>query len=252
MREGLRTRFTFDAGEDWSSVWSPDGRSLVFSAGRPSPLNLYRKLSDGSGGEQRLVDGGGNKYIGSWSPDGRFLLYVTGGGASQTGNDLWVLPLTDDGKPRPFLQTSFNEFEARFSPDGRWVAYVSNESGRNEIYVTPFPSAAGKWQVSTAGGVQPVWRRDGNELFYLADNAMMAAEVNGRTTAFQVGAIRRLFEVRRRSVAYGSFGIGQTLGIGRVYDVAADGQRFLVNVVVDEQVAPPPITVITNWTSTLR
>ena len=95
-------------------------------------------------------------------------------------------------------------------------------------------------------------RRDGKELFYLTDNALMAAEVNGAATAFRVGAIRQLFEVRRRSVTYGSFGIGQTLGQGRVYDVAADGKRFLVNVVVDEQAAPPPITVITNWTSMLR
>jgi serine/threonine protein kinase len=250
-REGLRTRFTFDAGEDWDSVWSPDGRSLAFSAGRPRPLDLYRKVADGSGAEERLVEGAGNKYVDSWSLDGRFILYTTTSAGSQTGNDLWVLPLMDERKPRPLLQTSFNETDGRFSPDGRWVTYVSNESGRNEIYVMPFPTAGGKWQISTAGGIQPKWRRDGKELFYLAGDTMMAAEVNGAGAAFQVGAVRRLFEVRRRTQTNGSL-LGN-LGSGRVYDVTADGQRFLVNVVAEDmQAAPPPITVITNWTATLR
>jgi len=247
-RDGLRTRFTFDAGEDLSSVWSPDGRSLIFSAGRPSPLDLYRKNADSSGAESKLVEGSGgpNKYVKSWSADGRFVLFDSGTAGSTTGNDLWVLPLSQDRMPRALLQTPFNELDGRFSPDAHWVAYRSNESGRNEIYVMPFAGEGGKWQVSTAGGDQPRWRRDGRELFYLAGNTIMAAEVNGTGTAFQVGTVRPLFDVRRRSVPYLGFGTGS------VYDVTGDGQRFLVNVVADEQGAPPPITVITNWTATLR
>ena len=247
-RSGLRTRFTFDGGEDWASVWSPDGRSLIFSAGRPNPLDLYQKNADGSGAESKLVEGSGgpNKYVKSWSADGRFVLFNSGTAGSAMGNDLWLLPLSGDRKPRPLLQTQFNESEGRFSPDGRWVAYRSNESGRNEVYVMPFEAEGGKWQVSTAGGDFPRWRRDGREVFYLAGNTIMAAEVNGTGSAFQVGIVRPLFEMRRRTVAYLGFGPGIT------FDVTADGQRFLVNVLTDEQETPPPITVITNWTATLR
>jgi Tol biopolymer transport system component len=244
-RDGLRTRLTFDAGDDWSSVWSPDGRSLVYSAGRPSPLNLYRKSSDGSGAEERLLESGGNKYITSWSADGRFLLYTSGGGGSPTSTDIWVLPFTGERKPFLLVQTPFSDGVGRFSPDGRWVAYRSSESGKFEVYVVPFPMAGGKWQISTGGGEQPRWRRDGKELFFLSENVVMAAEVNGAGAAFQVGAVRRLFEVRRRTES------GVSGNTGSAYDVTPDGQRFLVNVV--EQVAPPPpITVITNWTATLR
>jgi len=162
------------------------------------------------------------------------------------GNDLWVLSLSEDRKPRALLQTPFNELDGRFSPDGRWVAYRSNESGRIEIYVMPFAAAqGGKWQVSTFGGDQPRWRRDGRELFYLAGNTIMAAEVNGSGPAFQVGAVRRLFDVTRRTAP-------SPFGVGSVYDVTADGQRFLVSVVAEAEEAPSPITVITNWTTTLR
>jgi Tol biopolymer transport system component len=226
-------------------VWSPDGRSLVYSAGRPSPLNLYRKPSDGSGAEERLLESGGNKYVSSWSADGRFLLYGTGAGGSPTSTDIWALPLTGERKPFPFVQTPFTEGVGRFSPDGRWVAYNSNESGRLEVYVVPFPMAGGKWQISAGGGEQPRWRRDGKELFYLNGNVVVAAEVNGTGAAFQVGAARRLFEVRRRTQSYRGFGLSSA------YDVTPDGQRFLVNV-VDQAALPPPVTVITNWAATLR
>jgi eukaryotic-like serine/threonine-protein kinase len=250
MRNGLRTRFTFDAGEDWSSVWSPDGRSLIFTAGRPSPLDLYQKNADGSGAESRLVESEGagrpNKFVRSWSADGRFVLYNSGAFGSPMGNDLWVLSLSQDRKPRALLDTPFNEVDGRFSPDGRWVAYRSNESGRNEIYVMPFTGEGGKWQVSTTGGDQPRWRRDGRELFYISGSTIVAAEVNGTGPAFQVGTLRRLFDVNRRTTPYLGF------GTGTVYDVTADGQRFLVNAAEEQAGLPPPITVITNWTTTLR
>jgi eukaryotic-like serine/threonine-protein kinase len=250
-RDGLRTRFTFDDGEDWSVVWSPDSRRLMFSGGRPNPLDLYERNADGSGTERRVIEAaegsaGLNKYVRSWSMDGRFVLFNTGAAGSQTGNDLWMLPLADERKPRPLVQTAFVERSGRFSPDGRWVAYQSNESGRGEIYVIPFASEGGKWQISTAGGDDPKWRRDGRELFYVSGNRLMAAEVSANGTAFRVGSVRPLFEARFRTQPYLAFGPGS------VFDVTADGQRFLANVTADTEQAPPPITVITNWMATLK
>jgi hypothetical protein len=142
-----------------------------------------------------------------------------------------------------FLQTPFNEVGGRFSPDGRWIAYQSNESGRNEVYVAPFPGPGGKWQLSTAGGAFPRWRRDGRELYYLApDNKLMTALVSGEGSAFQVGVVRALFETRPRS--------GVNLN-AYAYDVSADGQRFLVNTLMQEATSAP-ITIVVNWTAGLK
>jgi Tol biopolymer transport system component len=150
-----------------------------------------------------------------------------------------VLPLTGERKPIPFLKTPFNEFGAKFSPDGRWVAYRSNESGRAEIYVAPYPGPGGKRQISTAGGTAPRWRGDGAEIFYLAPgNKLMVAAVNGKGSSFEVGAVRPLFDTR--------------IGAGNYpYDVTADGQRFLINTTT-EQTAEAPITVVVNWMAGLK
>jgi hypothetical protein len=152
--------------------------------------------------------------------------------------DLFVLPLSGNRKPFPFLQTPFREDRSSFSPDGRWVAYGSDESGRFEVYVAPFPGPGGKRQLSTAGGGWPRWRRDGREIFYLAaDNTLMTAEVNGRGSAFDVGRVTPLFKVN-------------TFRVGNPYDVSADGQRFLINTPKAEASAVP-ITVVVNWTAGL-
>ena len=136
--------------------------------------------------------------------------------------------------------TQFAESFGRFSPDGRWVAYTSNESTRTEIYVAPFPGPGGKRQVSTAGGTLPRWRRDGTEIFYLTpDNKLMAAEVNGKGTSFEVGVVKPLFDAR-----------ATTATARYSYDVSADGQRFLINT-FPEQAASEPITVVVNWTAGL-
>lgn len=150
LARGLQTRFTFDPAEEFSPIWSPDGAHIVFNSGRKGHLDLYQKASSGAGTEEVLLADSLDKTPVSWSPDGRFILYVAAGGT--TGNDLWILPLAGDRKPFPFLQTSFNERQARFSPDGRWIAYDSNESGQNQVYVAPFPGPGGKWQVSASGG----------------------------------------------------------------------------------------------------
>jgi Tol biopolymer transport system component len=242
VARGLRTRFTFDGGDNQSVIWSPDGQSLIFGSKRKQYLDLYQKVSSGVGTEQLLLeDNVGNKYPTSWSPDGRSILYFTGTSTSQTGADLFVLPLSGDRKPIPFLNTQFNEIAGHFSPDGRWVAYYSNESGRYEVYVASFPGPGGKWQISTSGGKSARWRRDGTEIFYLdPDNKLMAAAVNGKGSSLEVGAVKPLFQTRAASPNY-----------QYPYDVSADGQRFLINT-LPEQTASEPITVVVNWTAGLK
>ncbi|MGH9253087.1 MAG: protein kinase domain-containing protein [Vicinamibacterales bacterium] len=196
VTRGIKTRFTFDSAEETASIWSSDSSHVIFHSTRKGNPDLYRKASSGVGSEETIqADAIGESPL-SWSRDSRFVLYARGESAQAL--DVWVLPLVGDRKPFPLLQTPFNEYPAVLSSDGQWVAYVSNESGRNEVYVMPFPGPGGKWQVSTAGGIWPRWRRDGAELFYLApDNRLMAAEVNGRGSGFDVGAVQPLFATRR-------------------------------------------------------
>ncbi len=235
---GLRTRFTFDPSDQFTSIWSPDGSRIVFNSRRKGSLDLYQKAASGAGSEEVLLEDNLDKFPTSWSPDGRFILYVSVGPSK--GNDLLVLPLTGDRKPFPILQTQFSEPEGRISPDGRWVVYLSNESGRNEVYVAPFPGPGGKWQISTAGGYFPRWRHDGSEIFYLTpDRRLVAASVNGKGPGFEVGAVKPLFATH---IAFAA---------GYQYDVSADGQRFLIDA-APEQAASPPITIVLDWAAGLK
>jgi hypothetical protein len=169
------------------------------------------------------------------------LLYVSAD--PTTGNDLWVAPLEGDRKPAQFLVTPFSETQGQFSPDGRWIAYRSNESGPNEIYVQPFPTGGGKFQISSGGGGQPRWRRDGKELFYIAsDGTLMAVDV-ATAPRFEAGVPKALFES-------GILDANRPNFVFR-YDVAADGQRFLINT-LPEDAEPAPITVVVNWTAGLQ
>jgi Tol biopolymer transport system component len=166
-------------------------------------------------------------------------------GSENSTSDLWILSLAPERKSAAFLQTPFSESRAAFSPDGRWLAYASNESGRFEVFVTPFPSQSGKWQVSTGGGTWPRWRRDGKELFYLTrNNTLMAAAVDSAGDALQVGHVQPLFDMDPRMTTVEGVG-------GYWYDVSADGQRFLVNVLVEET-SVAPITLLVNWPSILK
>jgi Tol biopolymer transport system component len=257
LLDGARTsRLTFDAAADDSPLWSPDGTRIVFRSRRTGigTGDLYQKLTSGAGVEERLVASDQVKVPTSWSADGRFLLYFSID--PQTATDLWVVPMTGARTPSVFLKTPFVENDGAFSPDGRWVAYFSNESGRDEIYVRPFvpPGAAstlrlrsgqaaqaagGQWQVSTAGGIYPVWRPDGKELYYLNPaGAMMAAPITVNGSTLAPGAPAVLFPTR---IAGGGVNTQQ----GRQYDVAPDG-RFLINTVLDDA-ATPPITLLMNW-----
>jgi dipeptidyl aminopeptidase/acylaminoacyl peptidase len=245
LLDGARTtRLTFDPASDSYPVWSPDGTRIVFNSARTGAGDLYQTHTSGGSREERLVASDQVMTPNSWSRDGRFLLYLRGD--PQTNADLWVVPMEGEPTPSVFLQTPFREAYGAFSPDGRWVAYQSNESGRPEVYVRPFvaPGAAdkaagGQWQVSTAGGIAPVWRPDGKELYYLNPAGdMMAAPIAVSGTVLQPGAPVKLFPSR---IAGGGV---DTQG-GRQYDVAPDG-RFLINTEVDGGDAAP-ITLIQNW-----
>ncbi len=238
VSRGLRTRFTFDAAPDLAPVWSPDGTRIIFHSTRGIVDNLYIKDASGSGNEELLLESPLLKIPTSWSSDGRFLFYTVL--AQQTRGDIWVLPLFGDRKPFAFLQTPATETNAQISADGKWVGYESDESGRNEIYVTPFPGSGSKWQVSVAGGSRPRWRRDAKEIFYLAQDfsKIMAAEIRPQGTSLEIGKVQPLFQ------AHPAFP-------GTAYDATGDGQRFLVNSTTMEQVVTP-VSLVVNWPVALK
>jgi Tol biopolymer transport system component len=238
---GIATRFTSDPAFDVLPIWSPDGRQIIFDTTREGRQNLYQKSSSGVDSEKPILQSQRTSYPTDWSLDGRFVLY--GVFDASTNLELWALPASGDRKPIPFIKTTFGVSHGQFSPDGRWVAYSSNESGKWEIYVAPFPGPGGNWKVSIAGGSEPRWRRDGKELFYLApDGVLMSANVKEGPT-FDADVAKPLFQTHRRE------------GISSVdlfsYDVSADGQRFLVNTDVGE-VTSPPLTVVLDWTAGLK
>jgi len=233
---GRETRFTFDKGVDALPVWSPDSSKVVFRSNRKGTDDLYVRLATGAASETVLLQTPQPKIPADWSPDGRFLLYQNTD--PNTGHDLWILSMEGDRRTMPFLQTQFNETQGQFSPDGHWVAYQSNESGSLQIYVQPFPGPGGTWQVSTGGGTQPRWRRDGQELFYVApDGMLMAVPIQVHGPTIDSGAPVGLFQTRISG--------GSTGGIKQQYAVAADG-RFLINVATEESTVSP-ITIVQNW-----
>jgi Tol biopolymer transport system component len=237
LSRGLKTRFTSDQAEDRDLIWSPDGRTTVFSSNRKGHFDLFQKPSNGAISEELLYADSLDKQIRSWSPDGKFLLYSAS--VPKTKDETWVLPMTGEQKPFPFAQTTFNVLYAQFSPDGRWVAYTSDESQRAEVYVAPFPGTGRKWQISTAGGSQAVWRGDGREIFYMApDNQLMAASLNVKGDVPVVGAVQPLF------------GPVACAG-GYCYAASSDGQRFLVRTESD-QTRAEPLTLVLNWTDSLN
>ena len=233
LARGTSERFTHTA-ENGAPVWSPDGKRIIYFSNRNSSVNnLYVKGSSGTEPDAPpLLTSNVNKFPRSWSRDGMFLAYEAVGARG----DIWILPLSGSRTPFAFLQTEFDEREPMFSPDGRWLAYRSNESGRNEIYLRPFPKGEGRWVISTGGGATPQWRGDGRELFYQVNQEIWGVAITTTPTGVDIGATERLFD----------------LGMGSVgWAVTRDGQRFLVAHAVEGR-APGALTVTVNWTETLR
>jgi len=237
-RETL-TRLSFEGTVNHNATWTPDGKRIAFDSDKEGTLNIYWRLADGSGGLERLTSSQHPNVPMSWSPDGQLLAFIETNAA--TGSDIWVLRLSDR-KPQPFLVTPFNESVPRFSPDGHWLTYISNESGRNEVYAQPYPGPGGKWQISTEGGTEPVWNRNGRELFYRNGDKMMAVEI-ATQSGFVAGKPHMLFEGR----------YARTPATSPNYDVSPDGQRFLM-LKPDEQeaAAPTQINVVLNWFEELK
>jgi eukaryotic-like serine/threonine-protein kinase len=235
------TRFTFEGSSNTSPEWTPDGKRIAFKSNKEGgTVNLYWQLADGSGGLERLSTDQYAQVPRSWSPDGQFLAFHENN--PKTLKDIWVLRMSDH-KSQPFLVTPFNEGGPAFSPDGHWLAYVSNESGRPEVYVQPFPGPGGKWQISTEGGTEPAWNHNGRELFYRSGNRMMALDV-ATQPSFSLGKPRMLFD--------GQYFRSDWPLIGKAYDVSPDGQRFLMVKSADQASSATQINVVLNWFEELK
>jgi eukaryotic-like serine/threonine-protein kinase len=235
LARGSMSRLTFDPGDDSSPIWAPDGSRLAFQGmSRRPPDSLRQKVVSGTVDDEPLLADSPGFRPTDWSTDGRFLAYART--APETLTDLWILPLSGDRKPFPFVQSRFIENNAVFAPNGNWIAYNSSESGQTDVYVQPFPPTGGKYQISKNGGSRPLWRADGKELFFLENNANFMAATVDTAGQFEAGVPQRLF-----SVVTGGFD-------GRQYAVSADGKRFLVNT-LQQQPTTTPLTVVVNWLS---
>jgi Tol biopolymer transport system component/tRNA A-37 threonylcarbamoyl transferase component Bud32 len=236
---GVKIRISTRSMVGGAVIWSPDGSSVAFlhSVGS-SAAALVTVLADGSGAEQPLLPVTERMQVTDWSSHGRYLL-VDKGEAGAT--DVWAVPVAEPGKMFSLVSTPFQEHQGQFSPDGRWVAYTSRESGRDEVYVTPFPAGGAKIQVSATGGSQPRWRRNGEELFFVsADNHLMAAQVHSEAPSFEVTDVRPLFGVNLYVPRLNMFG----------YDVTPDGQRFLLNSAGEAQRSE--VKLVANWQANLE
>jgi serine/threonine protein kinase/Tol biopolymer transport system component len=226
-------------GSSQAPIWTPDGKRVAYRGTRTGFRNVFWKAVDSASEEERLTTKEGTSQTpGSFSSDGNWLAFSELSQA--TGADIWVLRM-DDHTSQPFLATRFAEGNPRFSPDGRWLAYVSDESGRPEIYVQPFPATGDKWPISTDGGTEPVWSRTGRELFYVNGDTLMAVDITTQPT-FAARSPRLLFQ--------GRYGLSPTASSG--YDVSPDGQRFLRVQATRPEPPATQINVVMNWFTELN
>jgi serine/threonine-protein kinase len=243
------TRLTFDPGLDMKPVWTPDGRRIVFTSQRAdkSTPNLYWQRIDGTGEAQRLTDSRNLQLPGSWHPSGKFLAFEEQ--FPHTSTDLMILAMEGDeasgwrpGTPAVFLTSPFTEREPMFSPDGRWLAYSSNESGRNEIYVRPFPGPGGKWQISMGGGLFPTWSRAKHELYFDDNGQIMIATYAVEGDSLRVEKPRPWSEGRYLT-SVGS----------RMFDLHPDGERVaLASLQTTANARQAHITFLFNFFDELR
>jgi serine/threonine-protein kinase len=244
LARGTPTRLTFDPGLDYYPVWTPDSRRIVFSSVQGGAANLFWQAADGTGTLERLMTADHQQNASSFSPDGASLLVRDVNGP--TGDDIAILSMSGKRQLAPLIQTSFAERNAEVSPDGHWVAYESAESTPTQVYVKPFPSVnSGRWQISTSGGVKPVWAPNGRELFYLNNNALYVVAIQ-TTPAFSPGNPVKLFDMRPIAGVVGA----------RYYDVSRDGQRFVVikepQPTDSSAAASQSLVVVVHWIEELK
>jgi Tol biopolymer transport system component/predicted Ser/Thr protein kinase len=236
---GTGTKFVFGQAHESTPVWSPDGTRILFASDRKAKSgrgDMWMKPLDG-GKEEILAESEDARTPEDWSSDGRFISCNVLAARGKRNYEIWILDTSERNRIAPFATVALTQPASRLSPDGRWIAYATNESGRSDVYVRPFPSGAGTWQVSPAGGGLPAWRRDGKELFFVSlDSRMMAVPVEA-DAKFHAGAPVALFPI-------------QTSGGGTSYDVSPDGQRFLVKSPVSD-VASPPLDIFIHWPALL-
>jgi Tol biopolymer transport system component len=236
---GTRTRLTFSSKMDWDPTWMPDGSSVVFWDGETRAIS--KRAADGTGETERIVaeelDDSGVPTI---TPDGKTMVFWVERSSDQ--EDLWVQSLDGEGTPTPLLETAAVEDAPRISPDGRHLAYVSDESGRNEVYLTRFPGGEGKWQVSVNGGQAPVWDRSGDKIFYREKGALMEVDVDTDPTV-RLGSPRKLFEAKDADVLIRNF---------HRFDVAPDGERFIMVQELKQEGVYPSLVLVENWAEEFR
>jgi len=242
LERGNFRRLTYEGTHNTTQSWAPDGQWISFQSRRDGPRNVYRKLADGSGSAERLTTKTSTttQIPAAWSPDGSVIALneIRPG----SGTDIMILPMDGDRDPQVFISSPANECCPKFSPDGEWLAYVSDETGANQVYVSPYAEPNVKWLVSEEedGGIQPVWSPDGRELFYRSGDRMMVTSVQTEAT-FSAGRPRVLFE--------GSYETGPFNPGFQYYDISPDGQRFLM---IKAGEVGTPINVVLNWFEELK
>ncbi len=244
LARGVRTRVTNGPAENANPVWSPDGTRIAFQSDRKHQGGMYLKASSGRGDEEVLYEAPGQRYPEDWSLDGRYIIHYSTEATGKRIPSLFALPLSGDRRPLEIVRGTASTSvlgESRFSPDGRWVAYDSDEPGRAEVFVTSFPDHETTLQISNTGGVLPTWRRDGKELYYVTPEGMLMSVGITLGPRLSAAVPKPLFRLRAPNV----------VGTFSLYDVAPDGQRFLVMVPVVHG-SSVPLNLVLNWTAGLK
>jgi len=239
LKRGTASRLTFGHGDKTNTTWSPDGTRILFSSNQNGRYDIYQKAANGLGNAQPFFQFPEHAlHLDDLSSDGHYAICDT----AAINTELWALPLFGDRKPFPFVQGNFRAISGAFSPNSRYVAFASNETGNLQVYVQTFPQQTGKWQISPAGGLQPMWSRDGKELFYLAlDGKLMAVDVKTRSATFEAGIPKPLFQTQLSATYQGR----------NMYVVSPDAQHFLL-LAPAAPARPDPITVVVNWPALLK